>query len=112
MPLQSGTWNASINGNASAVQIITVGPGGTIRATVGPVAAIGFWDEDAQKLTLFLETSSVGDTEVYTAYLFTDPINLTGVSGSVIFTLAGFVECFQSQYGIEAFLETRAILES
>jgi hypothetical protein len=95
MPLQSGTRSASLNGNVSTVQIGSVGVGGVVSATVGPFSAGGFWDEDAQKLTLFVGASSAGGPEVYTAYLFTDPVNLTGVTGSVIFTLTGFVECFQ-----------------
>jgi hypothetical protein len=69
------------------------GAQGVVTATVQAIPMSGFWDEDAQKLTLLLEDTS--NSEVYTGYLFTDPINLAGQSGSVIFTLAGFVECFQ-----------------
>ena len=96
MPLQSGSWSANINGNVINLQISAVGPQGAVTAVfqVAANAASGFWDEDSQKLTLALPSGVA--QEVYTAYLFTDSINLLGVTGSVIFTLAGFVECFQS----------------
>jgi hypothetical protein len=95
MPLQSGSWNANINGNVINLQIGAVGSQGAVNATFQPAAnaASGFWDEDSQKLTLCLPSAVA--QEVYTGYLFTDSINLLGITGSVIFTLAGFVECFQ-----------------
>ncbi|HYW48241.1 MAG TPA: hypothetical protein VE959_35585 [Bryobacteraceae bacterium] len=106
MPLTSGKWTVNINGNVTTLQINPVDSSGAVTAAlqgalisdVSPFS--GFWDEDAQKLTLF-PPLSLPLFEVYTGYLFTDPINLAGVTGSVIFTLVGFVECFQP---ITAFL--------
>jgi len=94
MPLQTGTWTASVSGNQATFQISFVDALGNVTVT-GPglfsAVSQGFWDEDAQKLMLF---SSSG-APLFVGYLFTDTVNLTGVTGSVIFTLAGEVEFFE-----------------
>ena len=57
----------------------------------------GLWDESAQRLTLWLAADMAGVSSpavMFTGYLFTDTENLTGVVGSVVFTLAGQIEHF------------------
>jgi hypothetical protein len=88
MPLQAGDWTANVGGTQMQLKIIGVDPQGNVTALFGFAAseAPGFWDEDSQRLTL------LSATQLFVGYLFTDPVNLTGVSGSVVFTLAGVVE--------------------
>jgi hypothetical protein len=60
----------------------------------GPIR--GFWDEDGQKILLLATagTLAIPVILVFTGYMFTDPMNTTGVTGSVIFAIAGEVESF------------------
>lgn len=117
MPLQIGNWVANINGNvitSIGLQINSVDSQGAVTAAfltsaTSASAANGFWDEDSQKLTLFLGQSLVEGAEIFTGYLLTDSINLLGVTGSVIFTLAGFFECFQSKSPFVAAAAKRSV---
>jgi hypothetical protein len=88
MPLQAGNWIANVGGVQTQLNIIGVDPQGNVTALFAIAASEtpGFWDEDSQRLTL------LSSTQLFVGYLFTDPVNLTGVSGSVVFTLAGVVE--------------------
>jgi hypothetical protein len=102
MPLPIGNWTAVVNGTIAQLQINSVNADGFILnadfsiPAPQPPSVQGIWDEDAQKLLLFV--SAQGDSGalfgIFAGYLFTDPVNLTGVTGSVIFTLSGEVECF------------------
>ena len=98
MPLPTGTWIASFAGSAVRLAITSVEPSGMVSGQVlntgNPVS--GAWDEDGQKLTfVVLPTAALrAATLVATGYLFTDPVNLTGVVGSVVFTLAGQIEYY------------------
>jgi hypothetical protein len=80
----------SIGGKAAQLEIYSVGAQGNVSAAILPVPVLdppGFtasWDEDGQKLTIMSP-----NFQLYVGYLFTDSVNLSGVSGSVIFTLAG-----------------------
>ena len=89
MPLQPGKWIANVGGQATQLTIERVDPDGGVGAyfPTNPGSA-GRWDEDSQRLTL------LSWPQLFVAYLFTDPINLTGVSGTVFFTLAGVVDNF------------------
>ena len=100
MALQTGTWAASVGGENLPLTITSVGANGSVKATLGPeqiggLNCAGFWDEDSQRLSLI--SSGQGGSLMLTGYQFTDPINITGVSGSVIFTLAGIVDYFGTQ---------------
>jgi hypothetical protein len=84
-------------GGASQLLISTVDSLGNVTGTftgqlLGSVQ--GFWDEDAQKLLLLVTSALNTVIGVFVGYLFTDTVNLTGVTGSVIFTLAGEFESF------------------
>jgi hypothetical protein len=95
MPLQTGTWTANLGGSVVQIQINSVDPSGTVLGNVGAAEAGGLWDEDAQKLTLMLTQAQLPPS-LLTGYLFTDSVNTVGVSGSVIFTLAGYCENFSA----------------
>ncbi|MBV8727987.1 MAG: hypothetical protein JO233_09380 [Candidatus Eremiobacteraeota bacterium] len=90
MPLQPGKWIANVGGQATELTIAGVDPSGDVSAYFGPTypEVGGRWDEDSQRLTL------LSWPQLFVAYLFTDPINLTGVNGTVFFTLAGVVDNF------------------
>ncbi|MBV8373080.1 MAG: hypothetical protein JOY69_07440 [Candidatus Eremiobacteraeota bacterium] len=105
MPLQIGTWKASVGGQNVQLNITNVSADGIINATLGPGGVgdtryAGFWDEDSQRLCLISSPTENAGSPMFTGYLFTDPVNLTGVGGSVIFTLAGVVEYFGMPAGI------------
>lgn len=88
MPLQQGTWSANLNGVQTQLKITGVDAQGRVNGSWSSTDGWGFWDEDAQRLTFFVWP------HLLVGYLFTDPINLTGVNGTVIFTLAGSFETF------------------
>jgi len=92
MPLQVGTWTMNVGGGVTQLQITNVDPQGDVTASIGTTGFIAIWDEDSQKLTL----SRNG--QLFVGYLFTDTVNLTGVKGSIFFTLAGSVESFLSDF--------------
>ena len=97
MPLQAGTWAANVGGENLPLNITGVFPDGSVEATLGPgstggIKYAGFWDEDSQRLCLI--ASGNAGSLMLTGYLFTDQVNLTGVVGSVIFTLAGVIDFF------------------
>jgi hypothetical protein len=99
VPLQIGTWLINVGGlGVGNLVIAGVDAQGNVSATLGPSGRLsGFWDEDAQKLTLTLfpvNTQIPTVVQIFVGYLFTDPVNLLGVTGSVFFTLAGHVENF------------------
>ncbi len=97
MPLPTGTWIANFGGNRRSLVIDSVDASGQVSGSILeiPSPIRGIWDEDAQKLTFFSSAVLARfSTFVATAYLFSDPINLTGTTGSVIFTLAGAVEYY------------------
>ena len=95
MPLQAGDWAANVGGTQMQFKISGVDPQGNVTAlfVFAGLEAPGFWDEDSQRLTL------LRSTQLFVGYLFTDPVNLTGVSGSVVFTLAGVVEDLPGAWG-------------
>ena len=101
MPLPTGKWIASIGGKRQSLAINAVDDSGQVSGNLPDIPSVinGVWDEDGQKLTLFgLQVQEIGENVpapfILTAYLFSDPINLTGVSGSVIFTLTGTIEYY------------------
>jgi hypothetical protein len=104
LPLPTGTWITSIGGKRQSLEIISVDDSGQVVGQVrllpdALISLYGVWDEDGQKLTLVGSQGQGGEGEVpapfmATAYLFSDPINLTGVTGDVIFTLCGQIEYF------------------
>ncbi|MBV9700156.1 MAG: hypothetical protein JO078_08530 [Candidatus Eremiobacteraeota bacterium] len=96
MPLQAGNWTASIAGMPTQLQIKSVDQGGLVTGTIGSLTGQGYWDEDSQKLFLLCSFAG-GPAQVFIAYLFTDSVNLTGVTGTVVFTLAGYVQDFTEQ---------------
>jgi hypothetical protein len=98
MPLQLGGWTFNVAGaGVTTLEIQAVDTAGDVTATLGDIPYIGFWDEAAQKLTLSLVSAEDFVTQqVLVGYLFTDSVNLLGVTGSVILTLTGYVENFTS----------------
>ena len=65
--------------------------------------ASGFWDEISQKLMFVEKISGAGilqqPSRAYTGFLFGDQFRMPGLSGSVVFTLAGSFEIFQDTGG-------------
>ena len=92
MPLQVGNWTANVGGVPAALYIGSVDTNGRVTGYFGVTSAYlsGFWDEDSQRLTLLRWP------QVFVGYLFSDPVNLTGVNGTVVFTLTGVVENFSA----------------
>jgi hypothetical protein len=88
MPLQIGTWTMNVGGSTAQLHITSVDPSGNVVATINANASFAFWDEDSQKL-MFM---SFG--QLFVGYLFTDTVNVTGVRGTVFFTLVGSAESF------------------
>jgi hypothetical protein len=103
MPLQAGTWTLNINGSMNEFTI-AVGSAGNVSGTLGlatPLIVNGFWDETAQKITMISALVGGGQAvQIYVGYLFTDPVNLLGVTGSIIFTLVGEVQQFQGSVNL------------
>jgi hypothetical protein len=100
MPLQAGSWTANVGGLPSQLQITAVDAQGNVSGSIAGNPISGFWDEDSQRITFLRAPSTVSGLslqQLFVGYLFTDPINLTGLAGSVHFTLAGYVEDFLTQ---------------
>jgi len=79
----------NVGGTVTKLQIVSLDPQGNVAATIGANPSLAVWDEDSQKLMLL----SFG--QLFFGYLFTDKINLTGVTGTVLFTLVGSAESFR-----------------
>ena len=95
MPLQIGSWTMNVGGEVTQLNIIDSTAGGDVGGRIGGRIVIGGWDEDSQTLMLW-----TNDGQFYVGYLFTDTVNLTGVKGSVVFTLVGSAESFQASTSI------------
>ena len=101
MPLQTGVWSLNSNGALGQLAITGVDPAGTVTGTLtasgGTASTIaGFWDENSQKLSI-----AVG-YQAFTGFMFEDQYRMPGITGAVVFTLAGFVEEFTSTGGAGA----------
>jgi hypothetical protein len=100
MPLPTGEWTGSSNGNQAQLTIVAVDADGRLRgelfiAAVGPPFEVqGFWDEGSQKLT-FITVSE----DAYTGFLFQDQFRMPGLTGSVVYTLSGYFESFSTGEG-------------
>lgn len=109
MPLQSGVWSVSSAAIPETELSITgVDQFGNVSGNFGgkgiPLPIRGYWDEDGQRLQLLALAGPNASPValVFSGYLFTDPLNTTGVTGSVIFTLAGEVEFYSAVAGATA----------
>ena len=110
MPLETGTWTINANGQLGQLNISSVVPSGNLSGTiyVGGVTPVdpstfqGFWDETSQKITFGLTDVLHNGFQVYTGFLFQDQIRITGVTGSVVFTLAGYVQIFGAVGGLSS----------
>lgn len=96
MPLQTGNWTASFGGQKVQLSITNVSATGQVTATVNQTPYGGLWDDDSKRLSLITSTPRAG-MQVCTGYLFIDKVNIAGVNGAVVFTLAGIVENFGTQ---------------
>jgi hypothetical protein len=103
MPLETGTWILNASGIQLQLEIVSVDVRGNVVGILSspgePLRVFGFWDEGAQKLVFQVfgvppsgVISSGGAIYVFTGFLFTDQFRLTGVTGSVVFTLSGYFE--------------------
>ena len=104
MPLQHGTWTINVAGaGTTTLQIEAVDSQGNLTGQINSIPCTGFWDELAQKLTVpVVSAESPIILQILVGYLFTDPVNLLGVTGSVILTLAGYVESFSPSVSLVA----------
>lgn len=86
--------SVALSGNLSGTLFI---PG--IVAGLSPFNIQGLWDEASQEITFNVIVSEV--PQVYTAFLFQDQSRITtGVTGSVVFTLAGYFQMFGGVVGL------------
>jgi len=94
MPLTTGTWSININGTLAQINIESVDSAGnltgTLKFSTETTGVSGFWDELSQKVTFFLADQS----QAYTGFLFQDRFRMPGLTGSVVFTLAGTYQDF------------------
>jgi hypothetical protein len=115
MPLQIGTWKTNAGGTLGQLVIAGVDVGGNVAGTLTGLPGVsltlglgGYWDESSQRVTFLVDTSQEKgfpmESLVFTGYLFEDSVSVAGVTGSTIFTLAGFFSGFfvASTYGITA----------
>jgi hypothetical protein len=97
MPLQTGRWIMNLNGRVMSLAIDSVNQGEVKGSVDNLDFDKAFWDEDAQKLMVVITNRKLPTQDpprVFVGYLFTDPVNFTGVRGSIFFTLTGYVEHF------------------
>ena len=102
MPLQSGSWTASVGGTPTTFAVTSVDASGNVVGTLGGISGQGFWEENSQILHFICNPAEANSQSAqrFVAYLFQDPMNITGVVGSIVFTLAGYVETFCEGRGI------------
>lgn len=99
MPLEIGTWTLDASGIVGQLNIQSVDSNGTVNgglstAGLAPFSILGFWDEQAQKIVFQVfppvpGPNVVGAIQVYTGFMFTDPLRLSQTAGDAVFTLAG-----------------------
>lgn len=98
MPLQLGNWQLNLNGVPGTLTISSVDAQGNVAGTItgGPsfpgIQASGFWNELAQELTVWVVAIAGGVSPVFRGCLFPDTMRISGVSGAVLYTLAGLYE--------------------
>jgi hypothetical protein len=88
MPLATGTWTLNSNGSLGELVIQSVDTTGNLTGSLvigsGKATTVsGFWDEISQKIAF---EAGLGG---YTGCLFQDQFRMPGLTGSVVFTLAG-----------------------
>jgi hypothetical protein len=116
MPLETGTWMIIANGQSGQLIISSVVSSGNLSGTMyvpgvtpgEPSTIQGFWDETSQKITFGL-TDVLNVFQVYTGFLFQDRFRITGVTGSVVFTLAGCFQTFTVQGSIGSLVGSVAV---
>jgi hypothetical protein len=100
MPLPTGVWKLNVNGNLGTLSINAVDPHGNLTSPSniffpgGGVPVQGFWDEGSQRLTFTAVEAEARFGDAYTGFLFQDTFRMPGITGSVVFTLSGYVESF------------------
>lgn len=99
MPLQTGAWTINANGTVGQMRLDSVDPQGNVRGVyAGGFPFLGFWDEASQRLTFAVTLSAPapgGLVQLYTGFLFEDQVRITGVTGGLVLTLAGYFEDFR-----------------
>ena len=111
MPLQIGAWTLDANGTLGQLTIDSVDTAGVLNGSLdlnGEHRQIeGFWDEISQEISFnaFQRWVILGidlppnvgiHNATYTGHLFTDSTRMAGISGAVVYTLAGSYEASQS----------------
>ena len=94
MPLQTGSWTINTSGNVGEVVITGVDASGNLNGTLSiaglpPAPTIGYWDEITQEISFWASIGLGGDIAMYTGHLFADSMRIGGISGAVVYTLAG-----------------------
>lgn len=114
MPLQIGTWTINSNGVLGQVVITSVDSAGNLNGTliwgagVAPVPIQGFWNELSQEISFGLAVNYVVPPSttlapvfwaLFTGYLFIDQMRMAGISGAVVYTLAGSFQASGINFG-------------
>lgn len=106
MPLKTGTWKINSNGTVGELYISAVEGGGNVTGRVLIDAPRlddieGFWNELTQEL-IFQRIMKPGDPtalQIYRGFLFEDPLRVSGVGGSIAYTLSGYFDAFTGAGG-------------
>ena len=98
MPLQTGTWQANLNGTIGTLAITSVDTSGVVTGTINSNPVSGYWDEISAKLTIIsgLAEQQAPAYVFYTAFLAADQFRMPGLTGGTISTLAGYYIDFKN----------------
>jgi hypothetical protein len=93
---QTGKWTIDANGFLGELDIEWIDSAGNLGGTAYGQPMFGFWDEDAKKITFMrvIDPYNPSSLQIFTGYMFVDPLFWAGNGGSTSYTLAGYFEGF------------------
>ena len=100
LPLPTGNWNINGNGSTGVLTITSINAQGQLTGTVYGQPLIGFWDSASNKILFMrlINTSQPATFQIYTGYLFRNPITPQG-GQNVTYTLTGYFVAFSGSGG-------------
>src|SRR5438105_146312 len=93
---QTGEWTIDANGFLGQLNIVSIDGAGNLSGTVYGDPIVGFWDDDAKKITFIRVINPLDPLsfQIYTGFFFVDPLFWAGNQGDISYTLAGYFEAF------------------